>query len=193
MHHTIRLASDADVAALLDIYAWYVENTAFSFEYEPPGLPEFKDRIQRYMQEAPWLVARMDDQPVGFAYASPHRGRSAYRWNREVSIYFKPDFHGSGLATHLYQTLFNFLRHQGYANALAGIVSPNPRSVAFHEKLGFHRVAVYPNIGYKFNRWYETHWYSLLLQEPTYQPGTILPVKKVLEMEAFSNLSIGKG
>ena len=41
----IRNASVADAEEILNIYAYYVKNTAITFEYEVPSLTEFKERI----------------------------------------------------------------------------------------------------------------------------------------------------
>ncbi len=41
----IRIATVQDAAALLDIYAPYVENTAITFEYTVPSVQEFEHRI----------------------------------------------------------------------------------------------------------------------------------------------------
>ena len=41
----IRMATPGDAADLLAIYAPYVERTAVSFEWEVPGVEEFRARI----------------------------------------------------------------------------------------------------------------------------------------------------
>ena len=43
----VRNARAEDAQALLDIYSYYVKNTAISFEYEVPSLEEFKDRMRK--------------------------------------------------------------------------------------------------------------------------------------------------
>ena len=42
----VRNATVEDAQALLDIYSYYVKNTAISFEYEVPSLEEFRNRIR---------------------------------------------------------------------------------------------------------------------------------------------------
>ena len=46
---TIRLASLDDAKALLDIYRYYVEETAITFEYDVPTLEEFTGRMRSIM------------------------------------------------------------------------------------------------------------------------------------------------
>ena len=43
----IRIATENDAEKLLEIYAYYVKNTAITFEYEVPSLDEFKKRIHK--------------------------------------------------------------------------------------------------------------------------------------------------
>ena len=42
----IRTATTEDAEELLEIYAYYIKNTAVTFEYEVPSLEEFQERIQ---------------------------------------------------------------------------------------------------------------------------------------------------
>ena len=172
----------SDVPALLSIYAWYIENTSFSFELEVPSLADYQKRITQYAATAPWLVAEKDSIIVGYAYANAHRGRAAYSWNQEVSIYLFINYHGTGLAKNLYTTLFELLKLQGYANALAGIVQPNPKSIFFHQKMGFKLIGIYHNIGYKFNKWQDVGWYELFLQKPDFKPKMILRMEALLAL-----------
>ena len=48
---TIRNASLADAPRILEIYAWYVEHTVITFEYDVPSLEEFEGRMRRTMQK----------------------------------------------------------------------------------------------------------------------------------------------
>lgn len=41
----IRVAEEKDAAALVEIYSYYVEKTAITFEYETPSTEEFTERI----------------------------------------------------------------------------------------------------------------------------------------------------
>ena len=67
---TIRTAEEADAAALLSIYAPYVEKTAITFEYEVPTVREFKNRIASTLKRYPYLAAVRDGRILGYAYAS---------------------------------------------------------------------------------------------------------------------------
>ena len=181
----IRLANTSDAPEMLEIYHWYIRHTAISFELNAPQIPEFINRMNQYQAEAPWLVCEIEKKIAGFAYASPHRSRAAYQWNREISIYLDQNFHGKGIARPLYITLFQLLERQGYCNLLAGIVTPNPKSEKFHIKMGFQKIGTYHHIGNKFGKWWNVDWYELFLQEEGYAPRQITPLKDLPELPEY--------
>ena len=57
----IRNAAPADAGRILEIYAYYVEHTAISFEYQVPTLTEFQARMKETMGRYPYLVAELDN------------------------------------------------------------------------------------------------------------------------------------
>ncbi len=171
MPYLIRLARPGDAAALLDIYRPIVRDTVISFETEVPSVESVAGRIDQCLGAYPWLVYELDDGGIaGYAYASGHRSRSAYQWCVEVSAYVSGEYRRRGVAGALYRQLFRCLRNQGFFNAYAGVALPNPASVAFHEDLGFERVAVYPAVGHKFGRWHDVGWWALRLQDTPPSP-----------------------
>ena len=93
----IRIAREADSTALAEIYGWYVENTAVSFEYEAPAAEEFAERIRETLQTHPYLVFEEEGELLGFAYAHPLIRRAACDWAVEVSIYIRRDARGKGI------------------------------------------------------------------------------------------------
>ena len=101
---------------------------------------------------------------VGYAYASAHHERAAYRWSVSTAIYVSRDHHRRGAGRALYTTLFALLRALGYRQATAGITLPNPASVGLHEAFGFAPVGVYRQIGYKMGEWHDVGWYQAEIQ-----------------------------
>lgn len=118
---TIRTATIADVSAILDIYGYYVANTAISMEYDVPCLAEFKNRIENTLENYPYLVAEMDGKIVGYAYAGRFHPRAAFYRSAEVSIYIHKDAHKCGLGRRLYEEIETKLAEQGILNVYASI------------------------------------------------------------------------
>jgi L-amino acid N-acyltransferase YncA len=157
----IRTADPAgDAAACAAIYAPFVSDSAISFEDKPPGEAEMRVRIEALGARYPWLVAETRGRVLGYAYASPHRERSAYRWAADVAIYVAPEHQGGGIGRALYEALFELLGQQGLQMACAGITLPNDASVALHVKLGFQLVGIYRRIGWKLGAWHDVAWYQ---------------------------------
>ena len=113
-----------------------------------------------------WLVAERDGQVVGYAYGGAHRDRAAYNRTVEVSAYVGQSLQRSGVGRRLYTELFDRLHGDGYRLLVAGITLPNDASVGIHEALGFERVGVYRNIGFKNGQWWDVGWWQLDLGEP---------------------------
>ena len=160
----IRLARPDDAAAVREIYAPFVTDSVVSFELTPPREEEMARRITTTLERTPWLVYVADERVLGYAYAGWHRQRPAYQWTVEVSAYMREEARRRGIATRLYQKLFDVLVLQGFYNAVAGITLPNEASVSFHAAMGFRPVGVYHGIGYKFGAWHDTEWFERDLQ-----------------------------
>ena len=156
---TIRAASEADAEAILAIYAPIVRDTAISFEETPPTVDEIVQRMRAILPAYPYLVFEQAGEVVGYANGHVHRGRPAYRWSVETSIYVREDARGQGVGRSLYATLLDVLARQGFHTAFAGTALPNPGSVALHEAVGFKTLGVFPEVGFKFGRWHDVRWW----------------------------------
>jgi phosphinothricin acetyltransferase len=152
-----------DAAACAGIYAPYVEDTPVTFEERPPDAAEMAARIERFAATHAWLVAERAGRVVAYAYAYPFQRRPAYRWTVGVSVYVDGGEQGRGAGRALYAVLFDRLRERGFRMAHAGITLPNEASVALHEGLGFERVGVNREVGWKNGDWHDVAWYQLEL------------------------------
>jgi phosphinothricin acetyltransferase len=164
MAGAIRLATDADAAAVQAIYAPYVRETAISFETEPPTVDEIRRRIATVLEWAPWLVCGRDGAVVGYAYAGRFHARAAYQWTVEVTVYVDRAHRRAGVGRALYEALLEALRFQGFRTAVGIIAVPNPASVGLHERLGFRRDGLLAAVGHKHGRWHDVGWWTLVLQ-----------------------------
>jgi L-amino acid N-acyltransferase YncA len=176
----IRMAEQADAPQIAAIYRPFCEDNCVSFETEAPDAAEIGARIARTTRQFPWLVDDRDGAIAGYAYASAHRVRAAYRWVAEVTVYIHEGFRGQGVGRALYGELFARLRRQGYFKAYAGILVPNPPSRAFHEAMGFRPTALYRGVGYKHGAWRDVAWLQYDIQPevdspPEPRPPSLIP------------------
>ena len=154
----VRSAARSDVPGILEIYRPCVEETAISFELDTPSEDEMASRVAAATERRPWLVAVADGAIAGYAYASAHRSREAYRYSVETSVYVASNSRRSGIAYVLYAELFEILEASGYQSAYAGITVPNSASVGFHSRFGFEPIGVFPRVGWKFGAWHDVMW-----------------------------------
>ena len=154
----IRIAVEADVPAILEIYAPYVTGTTINFEYEVPTKTEFLNRFRTITRDYPWLVWEENGEILGYAYACRPFERAAYSWCAEPSIYLKSAAQGRGIGRRLYLALEELLKLQGCRVLLALITGENTGSVAFHEKLGYSVCGQIHRCGWKFDRWLNVFW-----------------------------------
>lgn len=151
----LRDATPADLPAIQSIYAPHVLHGSASFEMEVPDLNELGVRLARVRDAGlPYLVAELDGEVVGYGYAAPYRPRPAYRFTAEDSVYVRDGLEGRGIGRLLLERLIQRCEQQGYRQMIAMVGdSGNLASVGLHERLGFRRVGVLENVGFKHGRW----------------------------------------
>jgi L-amino acid N-acyltransferase YncA len=183
---SVRLASEKDAEELLKIYAPYVTETAITFEYEVPSIEEFAERIRNTLKKYPYLVLMENGRIAGYTYASPFKGRAAYDWAVETTIYLRQDCRGRGLGKKLYLALENTLKRQNILNLNACIAYTavpdahlDDTSTAFHEHLGYSKVARFTKCGYKFGTWYDMIWMEKLIGEHKTPPAPVIPITEI--------------
>lgn len=152
-----------DAAACAAIYAPFVTGTSVTFDEQAPTDEEFAELIRRGSQTHPWLVLEHEGRVIGYASASQHRTRAAYRWAADVSIYVDPAHRRQGAGRRLYAALLDLLERQGLRMAVAGITVPNEASIGLHRALGFEHVGTYRDIGWKAGAWRDVSWWQLRL------------------------------
>nr|WP_288723827.1 GNAT family N-acetyltransferase [uncultured Sellimonas sp.] len=185
----IRPAVPGDAKDLISIYAPYVKETAVTFEYDVPDIPEFQRRIKQTLNRYPYLVAEEGETIVGYAYAGPFHTRAAYDWSCEISIYLKKERRRQGLGKTLYKTLESVLAAQNILNVYACIAAPKEEdpyltenSMRFHSHMGFRLTGRFISCGYKFSRWYDMVWMEKQIgPHQTSQP----PVRSFDEVKDF--------
>jgi L-amino acid N-acyltransferase YncA len=168
----LRSAEVGDAAAVAAIYNHYVSNSTITFEEAAVSAEEMARRIGEVLaKNLPWCVAiarektqeAAQETVVGFAYATPWRARSAYRYAVEVTVYVAQGHLRQGIGSRLYAALLDTLAKRDLHTAIAGIALPNDESVALHERLGFEKVAHFRQVGFKRNRWVDVGYWQRIL------------------------------
>jgi phosphinothricin acetyltransferase len=175
----VRLATPDDGPVCAAIYAPFVTGSAISFELVPPDGAEISDRIARTIARTPWVVVEIDGLVRGYAYAGRFRERPAYDWVAETTVYLDRAFQGRGLGRAAMRAVLEILRLQGFHTAIAGVTPPNPGSVGLHLGLGFERIGLFEEVGWKDGAWHGVEFFGLELSPPEPAPVPIRPLPEV--------------
>jgi len=182
----IRMATEADAEEIWQIYSYYVTNTAVTFDYDAPSVAEFSRRIKNTLLKYPYLVVVDEKGIAGYAYAAAFKERKAYSWAVETTIYIRQDCRGRGLGKKLYLALEDILKSQNIINLNACIAYAavedehlDNTSMAFHESLGYRKVAHFTKCGYKFGTWYDMIWMEKFLGEHPDVPDPVIPITEI--------------
>ncbi|MFT4717344.1 MAG: L-amino acid N-acyltransferase YncA [Paracoccaceae bacterium] len=155
-HTVIRPATDADLPSVLDLWNPYIrtshatfnstEKTANSLTVELAAKAKFGQ---------PFYVAADQGEILGFATYTQFRASNGYTNTVENTIFLAEKAAGKGLGRRLMDSIETHARNQNHHSMLAGISHRNPSGIDFHTALGFVQVARLPEVGYKFNQWYD--------------------------------------
>jgi phosphinothricin acetyltransferase len=161
MSPSIRSATTADAASVVEIYNWYIANTVVTFEVDPLPASEMAQRMKSVLASHEWLLLERGSELLGYAYAGRYHARAAYRFTTESTIYLRDGAGGQGFGTQLYGELIRRIFARGYRSLVGGIALPNDASVRLHEKLGYAKVGHLVRVGHKFERWIDVGYWQL--------------------------------
>jgi phosphinothricin acetyltransferase len=153
----IRPVHPDDAALIAAIYAHHVLHGTATFDVEPLGAEEWREKITSIVARGwPFLVAERDGKVAGYAYATQFRDRAAYAETCENSIYIAPDSLGQGIGSHLLPALLEAAWQAGFRQMIAVIGGGEPGSVALHAKCGFAHAGRMVDVGRKFGQLLDT-------------------------------------
>lgn len=169
--YTIRVIEDHDIHSCLNIYNYYVNNSAITFATKEPSIEEFSALVNDTKCSFPFLVVASKGKILGYTYAHQLGSRGAFCHSVELSIYLSHNVRTLGLGSKLYEVMERLLVQQGILNLYASIATPVDKedeyltcaSLKFHQKLGFKVVGTLTKCGYKFGRFYNLTWAEKLI------------------------------
>ena len=137
----IRDACISDAPRLLEIYSYYVQHTAISFEYTTPTQEEFCRRMRHIMSRYPYLVAEVDGKAAGMCNvklkkAPVHPVVLPRRYAYIDDICILPDFRHMGVGKALYEALAERIRPMGIRKVELKVWAFNESAMGFYEALG---------------------------------------------------------
>ncbi|PWT77061.1 MAG: N-acetyltransferase [Bacteroidetes bacterium] len=117
--------------------------------------PDWKEWDLSHLKK-PRLVAKEQEQIIGWAALTPVSGRCVYAGVAEVSIYIAQHARGKGVGKYLLQALIDESEKSNLWTLQAGIFRENLASLAIHQHCGFRIVGFREKIGKMNNQWRDT-------------------------------------
>jgi L-amino acid N-acyltransferase len=159
----IRLADEADLAAINEIYNYYVLHSTCTYQEVPEPIDGRRRWFTEHDADHPVIVAEIDREIVGWGSVSLFRPRSAYRHTAEDTVYVRHDFQRRGVGSAILLDLIARARASGHHALIAGVDAEQAGSIALHAKFGFQSLGRLKQVGYKFDRWLDVIYMELRL------------------------------
>ncbi len=158
----IRPARPEDAGAIIGFWNPLIRETMVTFNPVEKTAAEVADSIRAKAGAGHgFFVAEADGTILGFASYGQFRAGMGYARAMEHTIILAPQARGRGAGRALMVAVEDHARAQGYHSMIAGVSGGNPDGRAFHAAIGYAVVAVVPQVGWKFGR----YWDLVLMQK----------------------------
>jgi len=149
----IRDATASDLEAINEIYNHYVLTSACTYQTEPETMDARRAWFANHGAQHPVTVAVDGDRIVGWGSLSRFHARAAYSRSVENSVYVDHRQQRRGIGRLLLADLIERAKRLGHHTIIAGIDAEQAPSVGLHQAMGFEKVALLKEVGFKFGRW----------------------------------------
>lgn len=163
MGANIRPATEADLAAILDIYNEQVANSTSTFDLEPRSMDGQREWVKQFEGPYVLLVAEDGGEVIAWGCLHPFGSKPGYRHTTENSVYVRHDRRRTGAGRAMLEALIDAGRQNGFHTIIARIAGDNPVSIALHATFGFETIGTEREVGRKFDRWLDVVVMQLML------------------------------
>jgi phosphinothricin acetyltransferase len=162
---TFQPAAENDLAAMLELYNFYIINTTATFDHGQITPEEFRQRIFIGHEKYKTYIIRLGNDTVGFCFLTQYRKKAAYDRTAEIGLYLKPDFTGKNIGDDTVIFLEKVAISKGIRVIIASISGENTASIKLFQKMGYERCAHYRQVGEKFGRFIDVIDYEKILPD----------------------------
>jgi len=160
---TFQPAAENDLAAMLELYNFYIMNTTATFDHGKITPEEFRQRLFIGHEKYKTYLIRLGDDTVGFCFLTQYRKKAAYDRTTEIGLYLKPEFTGKGIGRLAVTFLEEIAVSKGIGVIIASISGENTASIKLFQKMGYEKCAHYKQVGEKFGRFVDVIDYEKIL------------------------------
>ncbi|MBD3944899.1 helix-turn-helix domain-containing GNAT family N-acetyltransferase [Nocardioides ganghwensis] len=147
-----RPTAEADLPAVLDIYAEGLATRNATFETRVPTADEMRSR---WLPDLAW-VAEVDGEVVGWTAITPVSSRECYAGVGESSVYVAESARGRGVGKALLFTQVTEADKAGMWTLQTSIFPENRASLALHHSAGYRTLAVRTRVARLDGAWRDT-------------------------------------
>ncbi len=151
------------VDELRDIYQYYINHTTATFHKKEISKEEMRELVLFSHPKYESYVIRYSGELCGYVILTQYKGREAFDYTAEVTIYLKSGYEGKGLGSCALEFIEQRARTKDLHVLIALICGENKGSIALFEKHGYEKCAHYKEVGYKFSRWLDLVCYQKML------------------------------
>jgi len=156
----VRYGKFEDLGSLTEIYNNAILYSHATFLTSPVQPADRIQWLDSFREKGPHrlVVATESGKILGYACSLPYRAMPAFSETIETSVYLSGLAQGRGIATLLYESLFDLLKGENIHRALVGIALPNQASVHLHKKCGFTEVGIFDEYAKVNGVYYSSLW-----------------------------------
>ncbi len=142
----------SDWKAVKEIYEEGIATGNATFQQSAPEWEEWNNNHLAHSR----IIAKEEDNILGWAALTPVSGRCVYAGVAEVSVYVSDKARGRGLGKQLLQKLIEESEANNLWTLQAGIFPENISSIKIHENCGFRTIGKRERIGKMNGVWRDT-------------------------------------
>jgi phosphinothricin acetyltransferase len=158
-------SAENDLAAMLELYNFYIATTTATFDHGQITPEEFRQRLFIGHEKYKTYIIRLDNDTVGFCFLTQFRKKAAYDRTAEIGLYLKPEFTGKGIGDDAVTFLEKVAVIKGIRVIIASISGENTASIKLFQKMGYEKCAHYKQVGEKFGRFVDVIDYENILPD----------------------------
>ncbi len=149
---TMDFMQPSDWKAVKEIYEEGIATGNATFQQSAPEWEEWNNNHLAHSR----IIAKEEDNILGWAALTPVSGRCVYAGVAEVSVYVSDKARGRGLGKQLLQKLIEESEANNLWTLQAGIFPENISSIKIHENCGFRTIGKRERIGKMNGVWRDT-------------------------------------
>jgi phosphinothricin acetyltransferase len=163
--------SPRDIPGIMNIYNEHILEGGSTLDCNPYSLETMTANLKKMGDRETILVAKIEDNMIGWGGIRSYSDRPGYRVCCETSIYLSISQIGKGYGKVLQTSLLEKVREFGYHHIVVKILATNHKSIKFHRAFGFEIVGLQKEIGFHRGQWQDVVIMQLVFPDiPPYLP-----------------------